>query len=197
MANFITSYRITKANEGGYHNATGANSADRGGETFKGIARKIHPSWGGWVMIDDLKSKPNFPNTALNDPEINKLVLSFYKNLFWNPLKLDDIEHQGVANEMFDTAVNMGTGVASRFFQRSINYLNRNQTNFKNLNVDGVIGPVTLSTFNRLSSEDKRHVFNLLNILQGARYINIIDSDPSQEVFIRGWLERVELMRRT
>lgn len=197
MANFITAYRITKANEGGYHNATGVNSADRGGETFKGIARKIHPHWQGWVKIDNLKSSPGFPESALNNPEINRLVLDFYKNLFWNTLRLDDLEHQPSANEMFDTAVNMGTGVAARFLQRSINYLNRNQTSYRNLNVDGIIGPVTLGTFNRLNSEDKRHVFNIMNILQGSRYINIIDSDPSQEIFIRGWLERVELMRRT
>jgi lysozyme family protein len=196
MAIFITAYRITKENEGGYHNSTGDNAADRGGETFKGIARNIHPSWRGWSKVDAFKSKPGFPDNALNNAEINSDVLWFYKLNFWDPMRLDELNDQAIANDLFDTGVNMGASVPARFLQRAINYLNRNERDYRDISVDGRIGDVTLGLVNRMSQNDRRHVFNLINILQGARYIEIIERNPTQEVFIRGWLERVELMKR-
>ncbi len=195
MGNFITAYRITKENEGGYHNGTGANAADRGGETFKGIARKAHPNWEGWREIDSLKGKPGFPTTALNDPKIETMVHSFYKINFWDVNRLDRIHNQAICNEMFDTGVNMGVKTAAIFLQKAINLLNRNQTNYKNLTEDGVIGDVTLVTINSLTVKDQGYVFDLLNLLQGSRYLSIIERDETQEVFMRGWLQRVSLMR--
>jgi hypothetical protein len=32
-----------------------------------------------------------------------------------------------------------------------------------------------------------------LNILQGARYVEICKNNPSQEAFFRGWLTRVKI----
>jgi lysozyme family protein len=195
MADFRISYKITKNIEGGYHNGQGDNAHDKGGETFKGIARKFWPNWPGWTLIDALKSSSGFPGTALESNEIQELVLAFYKKEFWDVNNLDQVRSQAIANEVFDTGVNMGTRIAAIFLQRSVNYLNRDQRNFRNISIDGAIGPISLTTVNRLNQVDTRHLFNLMNILQGSRYIDIIDRDTTQEVFIRGWLERVEQMR--
>lgn len=195
MADFNIAYRITKENEGGYHNGGGVNSSDLGGETFKGIARRIHPLWPGWFFVDQAKRTSGFPMSALRDELINKMVLEFYKKMFWDVNRLDDLISQPIANELFDTGVNMGTGVASRFLQQGVNYLNRNQKGFRDLVVDGKIGNMTLATVNSLSTLDSKYLFNLLNIMQGARYLEIMDRNPSQEDFIRGWLQRVEIMR--
>jgi lysozyme family protein len=54
MAHFKTAYALTMGHEGIYSN----NPKDRGGETYKGIARKFHPSWEGWKAIDRMKNKP-------------------------------------------------------------------------------------------------------------------------------------------
>lgn len=123
------------------------------------------------------------------------MVLDFYKKAFWDINSLDEIEFQPIANEMFDTGVNMGTGTAAEFLQRAINYLNRNQTNYRNISVDGDVGPVTLGMVNSLSKKDSMDLFNILNIIQGCKYLGIIDRDETQEVFLRGWLDRVELMK--
>src|SRR3712207_6059069 len=37
--------------------------ADPGGETYRGIARRHHPSWPGWALIDEAKQRPGFPGT--------------------------------------------------------------------------------------------------------------------------------------
>lgn len=195
MEDFNIAYDITRKTEGGWHNASGINSADKGGETFKGIARKFWPTWKGWVIIDALKQKPGFPGTAVADPTLNQLVREFFKLNFWDPLRLSQIKSQAIKNELFDTAVNTGINPAGRMLQRSLNYLNRNQKNWKDIEVDGKIGPQTLLTLAGMSESDQRHVFNLLNILQGAHYVGILDRDRGQEEFIRGWLDRVEIMR--
>lgn len=194
-AEFLPAYNITRQNEGGYHNATGVNSADRGGETFKGIARKAWPGWLGWKIIDAMKIGPGFPQVALEDETLSKLVRGFYQRHFWDINRLTEISNQAIANELFDTGVNVGSVTAARWLQRACNYLNRNQRSWPNLKVDGMIGPITLSRVNALSAVDQRHLFDVLNIMQGMHYLNIIDRDPSQEVFLRGWISRVELIR--
>lgn len=195
MEDFNIAYDITRKTEGGWHNASGVNSSDKGGETFKGIARKYWGTWKGWVIIDSLKQKPGFPGTALADPTLNQLVREFFKVNFWDPLRLSQIKYQPIKNELFDTAVNIGVNPAGKMLQRSLNYLNRNQTNWKDIEPDGKIGPQTLLTLAGMSEVDQRHLFNLMNVLQGAHYVGILERDRGQEVFIRGWLDRVELMR--
>lgn len=194
MTDFDIAYNITRKIEGGWHNAQGINSADRGGETFKGIARKFWGTWSGWKIIDELKKKPGFPRTAEQDPELNQLVRNFFKLHFWDSIRLSQIKSQPVKNELFDTAVNVGTAPAVKMLQRALNYLNRDQRNWKDLDVDGKIGPQTLLTVAGLNDVDTKYLFNLLNILQGMHYVGILDRDRGQEVFIRGWMERVELM---
>lgn len=46
--NFLKSYDILIKHEGGYVN----DPDDKGGETYKGIARKFNPDWKGWKIID-------------------------------------------------------------------------------------------------------------------------------------------------
>ncbi len=59
MADFDIAYRLTMKHEGGYAN----NKADRGGETYRGIARKFWSGWIGWPLVDDAKKQPGFPKS--------------------------------------------------------------------------------------------------------------------------------------
>jgi lysozyme family protein len=53
VAIFRISYDLTNQIEGGYVN----DPDDKGGETYRGIARKKHPSWRGWYKVDDVKKQ--------------------------------------------------------------------------------------------------------------------------------------------
>lgn len=185
MADFKTAYKITMAHEGGYAN----NPADTGGETWKGVARNKHPDWPYWATIDLYKTKPGFPNNLHDAPGLQQGVENFYKIKFWDYLKLDQIRDQRIANEMFDTSVNMGQGVAALFLQRALNVSNRNGKDYPDLEVDGNIGPLTVKTMNNHPRPDL--VLKLLNALQGAKYIGICEANPSQEIFLNSWLSRV------
>lgn len=183
MADFKTAYKITMAHEGGYAN----NPADTGGETWKGIARKKHPEWKGWEIVDQYKH--DIPSSLNAAPGLQPLVESFYKVQFWDYLKLDQIKDQRIANELFDTAVNMGQGVAALFIQRALNVSNRNGKDYPDLQVDGNVGSVTVNAVNNHPRPDQ--LLKLLNTLQGAKYIAICEANPSQEIFLNSWLSRV------
>lgn len=116
MASFILAYKKTAINEGGYAN----DPDDRGGETWKGIARKFHPKWPGWKIVDGYKGRSNFKSLLARDEQLQKLVYEFYRTEFWNRISGDEINHQLVANSLYDSAVNMGVSQAIKLAQRAL-----------------------------------------------------------------------------
>jgi lysozyme family protein len=187
MADFLPAYDITLGHEGGYSN----HPHDAGGETWKGIARSSWPKWEGWYFVDVAKAQEGFPGSLQRHARLDELVQTFYEKNFWKKLMLDQIDSQRVANELFDTAVNMGSGTAIKMLQEACNLLNRNGRDFPDLNVDGIMGAKTLWASR---NANERKLFNTLNILQGERYIEICRKNPTQEVFFNGWLNRIEIM---
>lgn len=192
MADFKIANQLTKGNEGGLANS----SADRGKLTWRGIASAFWPAWAGWPTV--LKALADAGNNVakaeailLKDAGLQALVDAFYKKNFWDVYGLDQVTDQGIANEMFDTGVNMGVGIESKFLQRALNMTNRSQRLYPDLAVDGAIGAKTIATLN--SHPDKRLVLKILNVLQGARYISLLEADTTQEVFAESWFSRVTL----
>jgi len=192
MANFIEAYNITMKNEGGYAN----DPTDVGGETYKGISRRYNPSWNGWIIIDEYKTKPGFPNTAYNDANLNSKVKEFYKAMYWDVNLLDEFTSQKLAEEAFDTGVNMGVGRAAKFLQKALNLLNKNGTIYPDIVEDGQVGQNTLKALNSyLAYKDESFVYKIMNILQGMHYIEYMTKSPTQEKFAFGWLERVDFIK--
>lgn len=188
MANFTEAYNLTSAHEGGYVD----DPTDRGGETYRGISRVHHPSWSGWRKIDAYKGRPGFPAMLNEDRPLQNSVKSFYKRKYWDRFLGDQVPDQQAANELYDTGVNMGIRRAVRFLQNALNQLNRNQRNYKDLVVDGWLGQGTLEVLKQYLRLDRKSDFllKMMNIQQGARYIEIMENDPSQEKYARGWLKR-------
>ena len=172
MADFEKGFKIVIEHEGGYVD----NKFDNGGKTNWGITQKVAKQNG---YTGDMKKLPI------------ETAKEIYKKNYWDKLKLDVVHNQEVANELFDTGVNMGVRTASKFFQRSINLLNRAEHNYSNLRVDGSIGVKTIATFSSMNEQDQKYILKLLNIFQGAKYIKICEKNEDQEIFIRGWLKRV------
>lgn len=183
MAQYLAAYQRAMAHEGGYSN----HPADKGGETYKGIARKFHPSWDGWMIIDAYK-KNNSIKALTDDMELNQLVYEFYEEKFWNSNRLGELKSQDIANELFDTGVNVGKSKAARMLQIALNLLNRNEKDYADIKVDGVIGPNTISLTNSYPRPEV--LLKVLNGIQFSHYMAICQKDPSQEVFFQGWLKR-------
>lgn len=179
MADFNEAVRKTLGVEGGYSN----RKSDRGGKTNLGITQGL--------LLEAISRGvvPPMRIEDLTEPQAVKI----YRFFFWDELGLDGMDSQIVAEEIFDTAVNMGPTSAVRILQRALrlgDYTHR-------VVVDGILGPKTLERVNEVtcSSKDEDTLFKALNVLQGARYIEICERYPDQIENLRGWLDKRVVMK--
>ncbi|MGE8142316.1 glycoside hydrolase family 108 protein [Novosphingobium sp. NPDC080210] len=169
--------------EGGYVN----DPRDAGGETNFGITKATAVANGYTGSMRDLTK--------------DQALEIYRKQYFYTPGfgLVADAGVPSVAAELFDTGVNMGPAVAAKFLQQSLNALNNQGKDYADITVDGKIGPGTINALKGLIKkrglEDTETVLlKALNCLQGARYISLAESRPTNEAFLFGWLmNRVEL----
>jgi lysozyme family protein len=186
MAFFLDAFKKVMTIEGGYAN----DPDDPGGETYRGISRKNFPGWLGWSLIDSYKDSPAGLEFMLKtSAKLDGAVQYFYKTTFWDVLKLDLLADQKLATELFDTGVNQGLNLAALFLQQALNLNNANGKLYPDIAEDKVIGPTTLKLAN--AHPRPKELFKTLNILQGARYIEICKNNPKLEKYFRSWLSRV------
>lgn len=190
MADFKIALSLTDKNEGKYDN----DPKDLGGETYRGIARNYNKDWNGWIIIDSMKARKDFPKCLDAVEELQQLVFLRYKAKEWNTIKGDEIENQAIANELYDQAVLFGVGKSVEHLQRTLNILNRNQLLYTDIKVDGVMGQNTLNTLKICIKKNKAvRVLNILNGFQIYRCITLMESNTEKERWI-GWYDRVEIM---
>lgn len=196
MAEFTIAYEPVKKFEGGWSN----NKADRGGETYAGIARNFFPGWPGWPVIDRWKRSVGTRASALNRalatvPELREMVEDWYRAEWWDRLGLTALP-QALAGEIFEQAVNLGKGGCGKKVQivcNAYNYAGGGQL-FADLAVDGAIGPKTLNALKAIvaNKADAPSLVHALNCMQGSHYLELAARKPSQRQFIVGWMSRTQ-----
>lgn len=193
MANFNTYIDPLLDREGVYSN----DAADRGKETVYGITRinweKKYPKI--FAIVDSVKSTTSDLKNALkNHPTLMPLVKDFYKKEFWDKVGGDDFPDK-LANELFDSAVNLGVKRTLLWLQRITNALNRQEKDWKDIDPDGEFGDDTLkATKACFALRGEQVLLKCLNCLQGAYYIELAEKDKTQEKFLNGWINaRVEI----
>lgn len=173
MANFEIAYAPTAQIEAGYSN----DVHDLGGETYAGLTRRDWPNWDGWKTIDSFKGQPKFISIINSSQQLKDSVKQLFKANYWDTIKGDLINDQQVASQVFDTAINMGVGTASKMLQ-----------NAAEVKIDGIIGQQTINAVNALNG---LNLYNAFIALRKAKYEVIIANNPSQEVFRKSWLSRM------
>lgn len=136
--------------EGGYID----HPNDPGGETNFGISKRA------------------FPKEEIKNLTLDRAKFLYFEN-YWKPAKCD-IMPDNVVLMHFDTAVNMGVGMAIKLLQKTIGVVE-----------DGVIGEVT-----------KQKILRGVNLywyalLRMQKYMLIVKDKPSSSVFLQGWSNRV------
>lgn len=165
------------AREGGFVD----HPADRGGPTNFGVTEQVARAFGfGGAM----RSLPRETAHAI------------YRQLYWQRPGFGEVAARlpWVAEELFDTGVNMGPKIAATMLQRGLNGLNRGASDYPDIAADGDIGPMTLHAIDRLIARRgrgaaERVLLRLLDGLQAARYLEIAERNPSQEAFLWGWID--------
>lgn len=122
-----------------------------------------------------------------------------YHAEFWAPLNLDAVYAMSaaVAEEVFDSAVNVGKPAAAGWLQRCLNGFNLKGTAYADLKVDAQVGPATLAALRSYLTFRKNGgelvLLRALNSLQGAFYMGLVERREKDESFVFGWfLNRVQ-----
>jgi lysozyme family protein len=160
--------------EGGYVN----DPADSGGETNFGITVAVARAFGYMGPMRDM--------TRSNAARI-------YQERFWSALGLETIESLSVpiAEELFDSAVNVSPERAAKWLQRSLNVLNNRAAMYRDIAADGRVGPMTILALREYlqarGKEGERVLVRMLNALQGAFYVELAEARDKDERFVYGW----------
>lgn len=166
--------------EGRYSN----NPNDAGGETMWGItlttARKYGYA-GPMAFLSREKAAEIYRQQFFIEPGFDKVYAISQK----------------IAEELFDTGVNMGTSVPGPWLQRLLNVLNQAGKTYQDISVDGKIGAATINALRAFLSSrgemGEKVLLRGLNCLQGERYLEITENREANEAFFYGWLlNRVE-----
>lgn len=158
---------------------SGKVTEDAGGRTRFGVAEKFHP---------DL---PAEFFSAETDKAL-ALAEAVLEREYWEQPGFAHIEDQGVANKLFDMAVNMGVHQAALYAQRAANAALESSgaqppSAASRLDEDGVPGAKTIDIINSL---DAAKYVELLREFSAAHYRHIAGVNPAQAPNLEAWLRR-------
>lgn len=107
-----------------------------------------------------------------------KIAEGIYESHYCQPLCIEHISGQEIANKLVSLGVNCGTRNAAKMLQDALGVPG-----------DGRIGPITLD---KLDKADPATVIERLKELAEEYYDNLIRLNPSLAVYRKGWLKRAE-----
>lgn len=168
---FERALQITLALEGGYSDAQN----DHGGPTQWGVTQKVYDAY------RDKQEVFRQPVIQINAMEARDI----YQSLYWEPCYCDHMP-MDLGLCVFDAAVNHGTKRAIKLLQKILS-----------VDQDGVFGPQTASKFEDVLAIMGEH--DMVRLYLDERrdfYADIVDNDPTQAVFARGWDNRVNRLAR-
>lgn len=128
-----------------------------------------------------------YPNTNIKALSLDQASRLYVRD-FWNPLHLSELESQALATEVFDTAVNCGVGTSANMLIRLVNIFG--PANYK---LNGKVNSEQIEWINKFTRKkiNRRSFYKALNVLQGERYLMIIQRNPKMSVYTNSWFSRV------
>lgn len=144
------------------------NSADTGGATNRGVTLTIFRAFFGKDKdVTDLKN--------MTDAQWKVIMKSY-----WDRCKGDEIKNQSVAEIIVDWHINSGYPPLKKV------------QGILGVKQDGIFGAKTLAAIN---GSDQECLHCRIKRARRAYYENIVNANPSQSVFLKGWLNRIETFK--
>lgn len=177
MDAFTHAWIKTGREEGGYSD----NAHDSGGPTMYGITQAVARAHG---YLEEMRALPR------------ERAREIAKSQYWDLMRLDDIARLSVpiAEELFDSGLNVGAALAGQWLQRCLNAA----TGGTDLIADGLIGALTVDALRSFLGQRKRPgevvMLRALNGLQSAHYTALAGRREKDSAFWFGWqLNRVRI----
>lgn len=150
------------------------------GLTFYGIYEKWNKDWNGWSIVkNQLKLTPDLKIASkilAKNVILKSLVFERIKTNYWDKAKLDNINSQKIADEIFLFGFNVDMKVAIKKTQKLINVLQ-----------DGIIGSQTIKALNSFDV----NIFDIEFDKEEISYYDaIIKSKPYLAPNEKGWYKR-------
>lgn len=145
--------------------------ADPGGRTNRGVTQRTYNAWRAQQGL------PSRDVKRIQEPEVHAI----YESGYWIPPRCDLLD-QPLDLVHLDTAVNMGPRRAVRFLQQAVG-----------CSVDGDFGPGTRRAVEACNAGDAVAKYCSL---REAFYRQIVANKPDQAVFLKGWMNRLNSLRR-
>jgi lysozyme family protein len=161
---FPDAVQVVLAHEGGFTD----DPKDPGGATNFGIST-------AFLKIN------NIPSTAQELTQ--SAAIEIYQHYIWLPCHYGQIVTKPIAIKLFDTGVNIGSGMAIKLAQDVI------RQHYKQIAVDGLLGPKTLGVLNTVYFQQFLVYYR---DFQAHYYRNIVYHNPKMEPFLKGWLARAQ-----
>ena len=160
--------------EGGFVN----NPSDPGGATKFGITHKTLASW--------RNEEVSFRDVVRME---RKEAKEIYRSLYWDKMRLDEINDEKVAAAIMDMGVNSGCRQGVKILQRAVNSVGSYKlgSRFVGLKVDGLIGRNTLRETNRVNSTLLLPAFFLE---RSKFYVDICRRRRASRGFLYAWIRR-------
>lgn len=152
------------------------NPHDSGGATIWGITEALAREYGYRGNMEEMPLE---------------VAIFIYTREFWGKIRGDDLlkAYPGVAEEVFDSAVNLGIYRAGTILQRSLTALNDKGQLYDDIEADGIIGSGTIGALRGyLRVRDPEVLLRAMNCLQGSFYIDLVERREKDEAFLYGWL---------
>ncbi len=135
------------------------------------------------ITLATLAAHRGHPVSGLDIQNLTKPEAeAIYLTQFWQPYGLDYLVSPMVATVVFDQVVNRGPRIAVRALQSVLQ-----STWAPSLGVDGVLGETTALAANQ--APERLLTIKLITEAQRG-YLDIWKADPTQGVFVRGWVSR-------
>ena len=188
MAEFKRAFEILKELEFSSCDDILHKNEGEDGYTFMGIYQKAHPSSRIWKEVENYIEMLGYrePLSENEMKEVSRLACNnatmadeasrIYKNEYWLPGKLDKVESQKIANEIFIFGVNAGMTRAIKAAQKIVG-----------VESDGVVGPVTLAALNNFDED----IFDLSFDLEEVKFYKaLVAVNDKYKRFEDGWINR-------
>lgn len=162
---FQSALFFTLKHEGGYS----CDPRDPGGATCQGITQRTYDAW---------RKSSGLPAADVKNID-HVTVETIYKMGYWFAAHCDQMPDK-LAAIVFDTAVNTGVSYAMRMLQTCLG-----------LAPDGAYGPKTAAGI--AAADVDTLTFKYLEARKD-HYEDIVERNPGQSVYLRGWLNRVNYL---